>query len=124
MSYASDPSSSTSSLLAPSADLDFDRTPRRSDFPSSLYVPEPYYDYYAPAPAALGGAPMADPLVPAAAAFAMESYQEGLGAYDIAPAIYDMSPFDDVDFSDFIHASPHPEHAAPALFPTIDTSHA
>ena len=39
----------------------------------------------------------------------MESYTAGLGAFDISAApqpSYDMAPFEDIDFSDFIHAQP------------------
>ncbi|GJE88016.1 high mobility group box domain-containing protein [Phanerochaete sordida] len=98
--------SSPTSLIAPSADIDFDRTPRRADFAPN--VQELYAPPYAPPPPPQLGFMQAvvDPALAPGEAYALESYTEGLGAFDIAPAIYDMSPFDDIDFSDFLHVSP------------------
>lgn len=101
------------SLIAPSADIDFDRTPRRADFAPNvqdLYTPSFPVPPPGP-PASLGFLPPAGgdaalAHVSPGEAYALESYSEGLGAFDIAPAIYDMSPFDDIDFSDFLHVSP------------------
>lgn len=98
-------SSPASSLLVPESDVDFDRTPRRADFAANvqdIYTPSSFstatpMDFMPGATLAHGGA--------AGDNFAMESYNEGLGAFDISPAAYDMSPFDDIDFSDFIHVS-------------------
>ncbi|EKM56042.1 uncharacterized protein PHACADRAFT_184752 [Phanerochaete carnosa HHB-10118-sp] len=96
-------------LLAPGIDLDPDRTPRRADFApnvQALYAPP-----YVPTPPLPPGYPQPVctdvPLAHASPgeAYALESYSEGLGAFDITPAIYDMSPFEDIDFSDFLHVS-------------------
>lgn len=108
--------SPASSLLVPESDVDFDRTPRRADFaanvqdiyaPSAFSTPAPM-DFMSGATLAHGGGAAGDN-------FAMESYNEGLGAFDISPAAYDMSPFDDIDFSDFIHVSP-PDVAPSSMY--------
>lgn len=102
------------SLIAPNADLDYDRTPRRADFAPN--VQDIYSQQYATASMAYMQ-PVSDTLahVLPSEAYALESYSEGLDAFDIAPAIYDMSPFDDVDFSDFLHVSPEPARSRPTL---------
>ena len=85
------------------ADIDLDRTPRRADF-----APHVQDGYPPPSACALGYGPtVGDALALAAPgeAYALDAYVQGLGAFDITPAAYDMSPFDDIDFSDFIHVS-------------------
>ena len=116
--YGTAPSASSSSLLVPEPDMDVDRTPRRADFPNNVQdVPDVYAQQFSAAavaaPMGFDMAGVADtPLAGPGEAFAMDAYAEGLGAFDIAPAGYDMSPFDDVDFSDFFHTTP-PELALP-----------
>lgn len=110
-SYSASASASSSSLLVPEPEMDLDRTPRRSDFPNNVQdvYAQPRYPAPVTATAAMeymsgvADTPLANGV---GDAFAMESYTEGLSAFDIAPATYDMSPFDDIDFSDFLHTNP------------------
>ncbi|KIP09305.1 hypothetical protein PHLGIDRAFT_340250 [Phlebiopsis gigantea 11061_1 CR5-6] len=105
--YSASAQASSSSLLVPEPEMDIDRTPRRADFPGNVQdVPDIYAQQFTTPAAPMNF--MAGP----SETFAMDAYTEGLGAFDIPAAGYDMAPFDDVDFSEFFHTSP-PELALP-----------
>lgn len=97
-------SDAANSLVAPISELDMDRTPRRADF--QINIQEQYVPQYTPAPA-----PMATSFPTLSRSdsslslpsYEMESYMAGLDALSITPAPYDMSPFQNVDFEDFIY---------------------
>lgn len=97
-------SDAANSLVAPISELDMDRTPRRADF--QINIQEQYVPQYTPA-----SGPMTTTFPTLSRSdsslslpsYEMESYMAGLDALSITPAPYDMSPFQNVDFEDFIY---------------------
>ena len=97
-------SDSANSLVAPISELDMDRTPRRADFglnTQGQFVPQ-YTQASAPMATDFPPLPRSDSDM-SLSSYEMESYMAGLDALSITPAPYDMSPFQNVDFDDFIY---------------------
>lgn len=111
----------SSSLLVPQADVDFDRTPRRADFATNVQdlYPQPTYTTPATSAPAAFFPPQGGESASSSDSFAMQSYNVGLDTYDIASTAassYDMAPFDDIDFSDFIHVNPPDGAPTPPMY--------
>lgn len=85
-------------------DIDLERTPRRADFP--LNVQDQYLSQFATTVMSMEpdypSSQQADPTL-SLSSYELDSYMAGLDALSIAPAPYDMSPFQNVDFDDFIY---------------------
>lgn len=94
---------STASLGLADSEIDMDRTPRRSDFPHNVQ------DHYTPHFSTMASASMeAQSSVTAQSQYDLQSYIAGLNdlnismPYDIPVASHSMSPFEELDFSEFL----------------------
>lgn len=92
--------------LMSTMEMDLERTPRRADFP--LGIQEQFIHYPGAQMAPMAGTYPASAQGEATSNLAMssydlEAYMAGLNALSIAPAPYDMSPFQNVDFDDFLY---------------------
>ncbi|KZT11130.1 uncharacterized protein LAESUDRAFT_809131 [Laetiporus sulphureus 93-53] len=104
---------SSNGLLSAAVGVDFDRTPRTSDFPSSARdprVPPTPPPTFAPLDAVANNfsAENLAELSPAVSgcsydttAADYEGYTQGLADFGIEPTTYSMSPFQDIDINDF-----------------------
>ena len=99
-------SNSARAALMSTMEIDLERTPRRADFP--LGIQEQFAHYGSAPMVPMTGTYSSTGQEEAASNMSMDSYDleaymAGLNALSIAPAPYDMSPFQNVDFEDFVY---------------------